>query len=564
VLPALAFSFGGRRGQIVFVLYREPKLIAVQILVCSLLVALAWSRLRKVPLATLGAGALRPPWLWLSLFSAYGLITIAWVAVPQNLLFELSQYALLLLLLLVLEVWSDVDAVVPKIVLWGIVLSFGVATLTGLVQGAYPISLLSPIDPGSGVSNPSFMGYKNPMALFLLGQIFLVAYLAVSRPAGRRRRLLGLLLAVELVYLISLQSRTSYAALAGASVFLAVLPAVRSGRRALRAALAIAAAVGLLTAAGLADAGARQRIRSLLAYVAHPASYLESDRGTYLLNSLNMVRCHPWGIGLGDWQTQYPVYRLHHRYVYFSETEQVNKAHSDHIEIFAETGWPGLFLWLGFWAALLLPLARLYFRCGDLRALFLATQLTAFGLAMAGDHIVEHPYGKLEFLLVAFLAHRSAVGGLPEPTEEVSRRRTSPILLWGVTALAVVVIAYSVLQARKVYLAAAIAAMYFEAMDRGGEVRLLQEVSRLGKSFTRLPGYGKDLCNDYLILADAEIALGHRAQALRYTRDSLRLSPYSTSAMRRMAVLETRRASYWNRSANFILHEATRGFAAPR
>jgi O-antigen ligase len=169
------------------------------------------------------------------------------------------------------------------------------------------------------------------------------------------------LLAVELVYLISLQSRTSYAALAGASVFLAVLPAVRSGRRALRAALAIAAAVGLLTAAGLADAGARQRIRSLLAYVAHPASYLESDRGTYLLNSLNMVRCHPWGIGLGDWQTQYPVYRLHHRYVYFSATEQVNKAHSDHIEIFAETGWPGLFLWLGFWAALLLPLARLYF-----------------------------------------------------------------------------------------------------------------------------------------------------------------------------------------------------------
>jgi hypothetical protein len=214
VLPALAFAYGTRDGQVAFVLYRDPKLVVIQVLGWLFLAALFWSRSADLRLSRLAEKLRRPPWAWLSLFLAYGLVTLLWVAVPENLLLELAQYALLLLLVLALDAWADRNPAVPAIVQRGLVLSLGAAALVGVIQGAFLLPILSPIDPGSGVANPSFMGYKNPMALFLLGQIFLLGHLAVSREAGRVRRLLILLLAVELVYLASLKSRTSYLALA--------------------------------------------------------------------------------------------------------------------------------------------------------------------------------------------------------------------------------------------------------------------------------------------------------------------------------------------------------------
>lgn len=561
-IPALAFAYGTRDGQVAFVLYRDPKLVAVQVLGWLFLAALFWSRSADLRLSHLTAKLLRPPWAWLSLFLTYGLVTLLWVAVPENLLLELAQYALLLLLVLALDAWTDRNPAVSAIVQRGLVLSLGAATLVGVIQGAFPLQVLSPVDPGSGVANPSFMGYKNPMALFLLGQIFLLGHLAVSREAGRTRRLLVLLLAVELVYLASLKSRTSYLALAGSVAFLIVLLAVRErfGRRLILASLGTAVLLGLFAVVLRVDPGARQRVDSAFAYIARPAAYLESDRGTYLLNSLNMVRHNPWGVGLGDWQTQYPVYRLHNRYVYFSETEQVNKAHSDHVQFLAEIGWPGLALWIGFWVALLAPLVRRYLHSGDPGTLLLAAQLAAFGIAMMTDFVVEHPYGKLQFLLVAFLAVRATSD--PPQAQEVSGP-ASRALAWGVTALAIIFVALSLSMARKVYLAAAMTERYQEALDRGGDPRLLEEASRLGQSFTRLPGHTRDLCADYLVLADTSLRLGEKTRARAYAREALRLHPYLPNAMRLLENLEPERAAAWHRATEYVLHEATRGPAGP-
>lgn len=411
-LPILAFLFGTRQGEVTFVLYREPKLAAIQILGWSLIGCWVWGHRADLRARDLRAELLRPPWRWLALFLAWGLITGLWIEVPANLFYELSQLFLLLLLVLVLGIWRD--PAVPEIVEHGLVLSVGFAVVLGLVQGVFPLAVLSPIDPGSGVANPSLLGYKNVMALAVVGQVFLLARLSLRYGWSRRGRLLGVLLGVELIYLASLQSRTSYLALAGGAL---VLVPRLGRRRVLWGGLAAA----LFLAAVAVDPGARGRIGSMLGYLGHPARYLESDRGTYLLNSIQMVRYHPLGVGLGDWQTQYPLYRLHRRDLYFTETIQVRRAHSDHVQVFGEMGWPGLVLWIAFWCSLLAAAVR--------GSPLLAAQVGAFVFAMLTDSMFEHPYLKLEILLVAFLATRSGVvppsgeldGGLVEVDEPLVR-----------------------------------------------------------------------------------------------------------------------------------------------
>jgi hypothetical protein len=103
-------------------------------------------------------------------------------------------------------------------------------------------------------------------------------------------------------------------------------------------------------------------------------------------------------MGLGDWQTQYLLYRLHRRDLYFTETIQVRRAHSDHVQVFGETGWPG-------------PVRG---------SPLLAAQVGAFAFAMLTDSMFEYPYLKLEILLVAFLATQNE--GFP-PSGELNGGR---------------------------------------------------------------------------------------------------------------------------------------------
>jgi O-antigen ligase len=573
-LPALAIFPGRRAGSMVYVLYREPKLAAVQILGWSALAALFWvCRSELQPRALLSA-LLRPPWRWLALFLVYGLITALWVAVPANLFYELNQYALLLLLIVALELAAERDPAVPRIVEHGLVISLGVAAVAGLVQGVFPLSFLSPIDPGSGVPNPSFLGYKNPMALALVGQVFLLAHLALRRRGSRGGRLLLVLLAAELVYLASLKSRTSYVALLGAAAVLGLLLAAREGmsRRLLRVSLAGAVAVCLFLGAVAADPATRSRAGSVLSYLGHPAGYLESDRGTYLVNSLQMVRDRPFGVGLGDWQTQYPVYRRVHRDLYFTAAVQVRKAHSDHVQILAETGWPGFALWSLFWVSLLAAPVRRYLRTGEAYPLLLAVQLAAFAIAMATDYVAEHPYLKFEFLLVAFLGARAAREPVPEQPPAAGRARSWPAV--AATAVALAVLAGAVCHVRKAALAAAATGEYLSAVQhlerRGGpgldaaERALLEAASRAGEALARTPGTNKGLSDDYRILAQTEMRLGNRPRALAYVRASLRLHPYSPNTMWLLADLlhdrQPAAAARWSHAADYVMNAATHGF----
>lgn len=577
-LPALAFFWGMRDGQVAFVVYREPKLAALEALGPLLLAALAWGGRPALRGTDLLARLRRPVWALLALFLFWGAVTGLWAAVPENFVHELGQWALLLALALALDAWTDRDPAVPDLVELGLVASLGLAAAVAIVQTAVAIPILSPIDP-QAAANPSVFGYKNPMALALAGQVFLLARRLGARP--ERRLPLLFLLAAEVACLGTLNSRTAWGAVAGGALVLGVLLAARGGRAKVRAptpigpiatALGLGAVLGLLVLA--ADAGLRGRAASLGGYLSHPEALLASDRGIYLRNTLNMARFHPFGVGLGDWQTQYPLYRRLRRDL-FTDTAQVRMAHSDFTQTLGETGWPGLALWLGFCGLLVATPALRCLRTGEPAAAFAAAQATVFPLAMLTDGLVQHPYGKLQLVLVAFLAVRAGEpDAAPPPPEALPAGRWSGPrhALAAILATAAVVLAGC--RIRQAYLAASLRDLAQEVDERIGsrpgpprlteeDRKLLAEMVRQGGQLLATPGYAKERCDDLLVLAHAELLLGQGQQALIHTRQSLRLHPYNPAALSLMATAFADRpvkAGLWRRAHDHVLYEATHGF----
>jgi O-antigen ligase len=565
-----------RDGHVAFVLYREPKLAISQILGWALLAALAWMQPGGLRAMDVVARLRRLPWALLALFTGWGLITALWVEVPQNLFYELEQYALLLPLALALEAWADRDPTVPQSVELGLVASLGLCVAVGILQAIVPLAILSPIDPGFAAINSSFFGYKNPMALAVAGQIFLLVRLCARLRPGRRVPLM-LLIATELIYILALKSRTVWAALAGAILFLALLVLVREGfsRRLARAAVVLAAVAILCGTMVTAVPDLRWRAASLTGYLTHPSTFLESDRGTYLINTLQMARFHPLGVGLGDWQTQYPLYRKARRDLFVSDTTQIRKAHSDPVQYLGETGWPGLALWLGFVLSLLVSPVRRFLRTGDLQAGLAAGQVMVFALAMLADSLVEHPYGKMQMILIAFLAVRAGDGEARRAEPRLEHPRRWSLAAVGLTLVAACAVVISIRLIDKSFRAAVATDLVLEAQERmqsrtgpprlePQERALLERAVRAGEGLDRGPGISKELGRDLLAVARAELLLGHLDRAAFFTRAALHLQPYNPEALGLMATaLQNRpvRAAWWRSAHDYVLNEATHGFA---
>lgn len=408
-LPAFAVEVGCEGGSAAFTLYREPKLVAIMIVGWTLLVALLWTGGARVQPATVIALRGRLELVLLGGFILWLTASLLWVTVIENAAYELNQYLLLFLLLIVLLVWSRTERRVVRVVRCGLITSLAGVTLVGLVQSVLTIPGLIPINPLGEVRFPSLMGYKNPMALALLGQLFLLAQLVfTNRSAGAAWRRFGLILLVlvEVAYLVSLRSRTSYLALSVAALYLAALYLWRQrSRRALvLAGLCLTVLVGAAGTAGFVNPAVRQKVDSVVPYLLHPSSYLESDRGTYLRGTLSMVRLHPMGVGVGDWQTHYPLFSPRDANNGVSEEYQVRRAHSDYVQMLGEAGWPGLAMWLGFLVTLVARSARHWNHSGSAASLFASAQVVAFCVAMSTDYVMELPYGKFQLFVVVFLA----------------------------------------------------------------------------------------------------------------------------------------------------------------
>ncbi|MEM7052247.1 MAG: O-antigen ligase family protein [Acidobacteriota bacterium] len=531
-LPLWLVAWGGAGSPGFFVLYRAPKLAALQVLLWLLLLALAWHGPGLPSWRRLG----RDPVLALTaLFLAYGALSLLWAPVAENGFYELCQWLPLLLLLAALRHWLQRDPKLADRIIRIAVLALVPVLLISVLQRLHPLPWLPAIAPQLGVAHASLLGYKNPLALTLLGQIFLLAYLAFGRE--RPRPVWLALLAFEIILLTTLRSRTVMVALLLTAAAGSVLLVLR-GRRRQGAVLAV---VGLVFISLLASLpAARQRAATIPTLL---GDYWSSDRGVYFRNTLAMVRQHSAGVGLGNWQSVYPVFRSHDRYRSFDDEFRVRRAHSDHVQILGETGWPGLLCWL-----LLLAWALAASLRAGPRALFIGLQILALGLAMGTDYVLDLPYSKLQLVVLLAL--------LPGPREgaAASGRRA---LRWLVP-----------LAAGGILLALSLALK----SHRGAHFQAAFEHQRsdareLGESFARLPGHDKTFHRHLLALAQLRWQDGEPRGARDAAWRALELHPYDPTTLRLLAILtrpqDPLAAAALEDGAAYVLHEATNGYRKP-
>lgn len=592
-LPPFAVLWQQEEGQVLFVLYRQPKLAAIAILGWLFLALFAWRHLwRREPLTVAGRCGLPHPLValrswpgapWLLAFVVYMACTGLWVRVASNYRYELRQYVLLVALTLCLGLWLRQDARARHIVLQALTLSLALVAAVGCLQAFVPVPWLSPINPDIGAVHPSFMGYKNPMALALLGQIFLVVQQAT---AGPRKTLWRLVLAMELVYLATLGSRTSYAALGLAGVYWGVL-VVHRGLQTGQLDWRRWTAVGLTVASILVGAFtlhpvARQKIASVQEYVTAPTRYLDSDRGIYLRNTIHMARHHPWGVGLGDWQTHYPVYRVVGRDVAFDDRFQVRRAHSDHVQFLGEGGWPGALLWLGFALTLGVAAHRRAWRQGSAESMALAAQWLALLVAMGSDYLLELPYNKFQFFLLLALFWSASGRDVDEASSngEASLGAAAssgseepgwdpPTWLRGAVTAAVLIAMMGSLfhygqLLRRVQAVASIAQPYTQwaSGEASAWPQVLQQLGRDESTVRFAAGETKTLHKDFVMLAHIALAAGQSPQALHYGQRALDYHPYFTSAFRLLAEAsqDPEDKARWQGHYDAVMHHATDGW----
>ncbi|MDA8020381.1 MAG: O-antigen ligase family protein [Thermoanaerobaculia bacterium] len=571
-LPALALSVGRVEGRAVFVLYREPKLVVAMCGIWLLLGVLAWRRPEVFRFHRLAA-TMRQPAAWLGVVLGVWFATTGlWARVPENWLYELAQYVTFGGLFLVLGTWSRDDPDVAATIQWALVASLGIVTAIGLWQWAgLPLPMvLPPIRPELGALHPSLMGYKNPAALAVTGQVLVLVGLASRTQQTWQRAALGGLVALELLYVASLGSRTAILAL-GTGLAVCLAGALWTYRRDAGRAKATRIVLGsalvfvvFLLAVAAARPEARDRIGSMLRYFASPADYLDSDRGTYLRNTVHMARIEPWGVGLGDWQTTYPVFRRFGRTVSFDESFEVRRAHSDHVQVLGETGWVGLTLWLAWLGTLVISPFRRFHRSREPAHLFLAGQIVVLATAMATDYFVEWPYGKFQLFLLATLALSVS------SRSHVETRRPGPgrvrVLAFLVVVLATLVFASQWMHLRRSQIAAEMERRYGLVV---GELQKLGRVERsrleairtLGVQHERWPGVDKTAYRTYLVMAHVAHLAGKSDEALGAARRATRLHPYSIDALDMMARITSEPcATRWRGARDHVSDEATRGF----
>jgi len=582
-VPAVAVLVGFDKGSPVFFLYREPKLVAMMILGWLLLASASWILWDRIGWQSLAAVLRLRPLVWLSAFLGYLVLSLAWAVVPENALYELQQYFLLFMLLILLLVWDRIDGRVFRVVQTVMVLSVATVTVIGLFQFGGVLDVLKPIDPSGWVGHPSLMGYKNPMAMAVLGQLFLLAGITVRSSSRRPRRMavyLGLLLTVELVYLITLMSRSSLFGLAAGLVCLFVLW-LGGGNMRYRLVVGLATILFVTATVNLVATVDRQvdlKVESVLEFAVDPASFLESDRGIYLINTFNMAKHNVFGVGVGDWQTHYPVYRAKKRYVWFDEHFQVRRAHSDHVQFLGEGGWVGLFLWTAFLLSLLLHIFRKWSRDKRWFHLFAMAQMIALVAAMATDYVVEHPYGKFQFYLVVFLCLSDGVTTRKPDSRPIAPRGFRIALATLLTVVAAINAVYFVQLARKLVVSAHFTRAYllaFPSQNAAGQpdqrqrtttsLVEIQHLLEIAENLDRLPGHTKTMFRDHLLIADALRRIGEARSAEDHLQRSLALHPYHPPSLRLMSELQTdpKVSEEWANAYDYVMHEATVGYRRP-
>jgi hypothetical protein len=255
-----------------------------------------------------------------------------------------------------------------------------------------------------------------------------------------------------------------------------------------------------------------------------------------------MVKHNPMGVGLGDWQTHYPIHRRHDPSRYFQPEIQVRRAHSDHVQVLGEAGWPGLALWVAVLVVLIWTTSRRFLAGGGREPLFLAAQLVAFAAAMTTDYVTEIPYHRALFFLVVFLAVKCNRSEAPVRSPDGIRIFTAAAIATTVVALGQVV--YHASLARKVHAAAHLEQSYAAALRTpsspadGVNPAAFARPYELGTRFASMFGHTKTFHKNWLILAHCSLLTHRRDVAIAAAGRALDLHPNSPAAHLLMSRLE--------------------------
>lgn len=403
-IPPLFFTYGSINGKIAFINYSEPKFAAWMVL-SWFLISIFWlyaARMSQFQDRLKIVFQDKLTWLWVA-FLVYLCITAVHTLVIEAAIYELVQFFSLFVLYIVL-VPLFAETKFLKVSLWAISISFMLVTIVGFLQF---FGLLPFFKAIHGPEHPSTFGYKNPASLALLGQLFLLAGLGEMYRGSAKPWLswiLWFVMAVEIVYLATLQSRTAYFAFFAAALWLGiwiVFKLKKTHPRLIKFSwVAMGTAFLLFSSVTFFYKPAWDRVEKIVIYLKDPVSFIKSDRGTYLMNSINMANKNIMGVGIGNWGFAYPVYRTFQPDMYFSETVQVRRAHGDYAQMLGETGWVGLAIWVTLLGWILIRGIKTAFQSQTLLPMFAIVQYGVFLLVMLFDFCIEMPYHKFAFYAI--------------------------------------------------------------------------------------------------------------------------------------------------------------------
>ncbi len=194
--------------------------------------------------------------------------------------------------------------------------------------------------------NPSTsFGHRNLTAEYLIISIPISLYLAHQRRRTRESTAILIIILIELLALILISCRSSWVALVTAGILCGLVlmrAPVRASRRWWGGIITISLCFTLVL---LANPSTRDRLASIL----EPGHGTNRFRILVWRSAFEMMEEHPIrGIGLGNFQILYPLYRSGEEIRISGPDVYVSHAHNEYIEFALETGPLGLIgvLWL--------------------------------------------------------------------------------------------------------------------------------------------------------------------------------------------------------------------------
>lgn len=420
IIPPLIFIPARWNDHWIFVNYKEPKLAAISILFwafASLFFVLLFNKYKRSLWYVTKDNSL---WLLIGL-SVYSLLSALWALVPEAALYEAWQWITLTMMFWIFSCLFHIEKW-RNLALWSIYTTFFIVTIIGLIQTKIDIPILIAI---VGTKWNSTFGAKNPCFLSLASQYFLLMF-ALFKAVQKKNYILSatviLIFIMESIYLLISHSRTAYAAVFVSIIVLFLLAAVLSrDKKIVLGSIVLTLVLSFFIILSVRHTFPKKwnstvyRINHrMIPLLLHLHRYFfETARGRAILDTLQMAKEHPFGVGAGNWGFAYPLYHKHMLKKAFKKTVQIRRAHNDYVQYLGELGIPGFVFLMGLiflqfkklWKVIK---TKLICKSERIFAVLLTSQFIAICIMLFFTFYLEYPYRKFLFVFLLTLIYSVA------------------------------------------------------------------------------------------------------------------------------------------------------------